>query len=125
MVHEMLSMGPKHPIRDKFSQTLFLADIDIFLSQLRNFFKKLGETLCEIKAAAKAYAKNLRQTPRDKAVEKTRKYLNDNGLLALPFRKGVGFFIMRKQMYESKLESLLQSAHFLKKDATTNEVLLN
>ena len=31
---------------------------------------------------------------------------------------------MRKQTYESKLESLLQSAQFLKKDATTDEVIL-
>ena len=122
-VYEVLSMGPKHPIRDKFNETHFLADIDIFLSQLKNQ-KTSGETLCEIEAAAKAYAKNVRQTPRDKAVEKTRKYLKDNGLLAVPFDKGVGFCIMRKQTYESKLESLLQSAQFVKKDATTDEGIL-
>ena len=74
--------------------------------------------------AAKVYAKNVRQTPRDKAVEKTRKYLKGNELLAVPFHKGVGFCIMRKQTYESKLESLLQSAQFVKKDATTDEVIL-
>ena len=89
-VYEMLSIGPKHPIRDKFNETHFLADIDIFLSQLKNQ-NTSGETLCEIEAAAKAYAKNVRQTPRDKAVEKTRNYLKDNGLLAMPFDKGVGF----------------------------------
>ena len=122
-VYEVLSMGPKHPIRDKFNETHFLADKDIFLSQLKNQ-KTSAETLCEIEAAAKAYAKNVRQTPRDKAVEKTRKYLKDNGLLAVPFDKGVGFCIMRKQTYESKLESLLQSAQFVKKDATTDEVIL-
>ena len=119
----MLSMGPKHPIRSKFNEKHFLADIDIFLSQLKNQ-KTSGETLCEIEAAAKAYAKNVRQTPRDKAVEKTRKYLKDNGLLAVPFDKGGGFCIMRKQTYESKLESLLQSAQFVKKDATTDKVIL-
>ena len=107
-------MGPKHLIRDKFNETNFLADIGIFLSQLKNQ-KTSGETICEIEAAAKAYAKNVRQTPRDKAVEKTRKYPKDNGFLAVPFDKGVGFCIMRKQTYESKLESLLQSAHFVKK----------
>ena len=101
-------MGPKHPIREKFNETHFLADIDIFISQLKNQ-KPSGETLSEIEAAAKAYAKNVRQTPRDKAVEKTRKYLKDNGSLVVPFDKGVGFCIGRKQTYESKLESLLQS----------------
>ena len=106
----------------------FLADFDIFLSQLKNQ-KTSGETLCEIEGICKkAYAKNVRQTPRDKAVEKTRKYLKDNVLLAVPFDKGVGFCIMRKQTYESKLESWLQSAQIdqidQKKDATTDEVIL-
>ena len=42
----------------------------------------------------------------------------------MPFNKGVGFCIMRKQTYESKLESLLQSAQFVKEDATTEEIIL-
>ena len=29
-------MGPKHRIMDKFNEMLFLADIDIFLSVLKN-----------------------------------------------------------------------------------------
>ena len=64
------------------------------------------------------------QTPRDKAVDKTRKYLKDNGLLAVPFDKGVGFCKMRKQTYESKQDFLLQSAQFVKTDANTDEVIL-
>ena len=83
-----------------------------------------GETLCEIKAAAKAYAKKSKANLKRQAVEKTRKYLKDNGLLAVPFDKGVGFCLMRKQTYGTKLESLLQSAQFVKKDATTEEVIL-
>ena len=65
------------PFRDKFNKTHFLADIDIFPSQLKNQ-KTSGETLCGIDAAAKAYAKKGKQTPRDKSVEKTRKYLKKN-----------------------------------------------
>ena len=42
----------------------------------------------------------------------------------MPFDKGVGFCIMRKKTYGSKLESLLHSAQFLKKDATSDEVIL-
>ena len=48
-------MGAKRPIRDKFNETHFLTDIDIFLSQLKEK-KTSGEVLCEIEAAAKAYA---------------------------------------------------------------------
>ena len=64
-VYEVLSMGPKRPIRNKFNETYFLADIDIFLSLLKNQ-KKSGENLSEKEAVAKAYAKNVRQTPKGK-----------------------------------------------------------
>ena len=47
-VTEVLSMGPKHPIRDKLNETHFLAHIDIFLSQLKNH---------KTSATAKVYAK--------------------------------------------------------------------
>ena len=33
----------------------------------------------------------MKQTPSDKGIEKARKYLKDNGLLAVPFDMGVGF----------------------------------
>ena len=39
--------------------------------------------------------KKLRRTPLDKAVEKTRKYTIDYGLLAVPFDKGFVFCIRR------------------------------
>ena len=42
----------------------------------------------------------------------------------MPCDKAVGFCIMRKQTYESKLESLFQSPQFLKKEAITDEVIL-
>ena len=42
----------------------------------------------------------------------------------MPFDKGIGFCIIRKHTYESKLEFLLQSAQFVKKDATTDEVIM-
>ena len=41
-----------------------------------------------------------------------------------PSPLGVGLCIMKKQTYESKLESLLQSAQFVIKDATTDKVIL-
>ena len=70
-VHEVLSLGPKYHTRVSFNVTHFLADIDILLSQLKNQ-KTSGKTLCEIEAAAKIYAKKVRQTPGGKTVEKTR-----------------------------------------------------
>ena len=72
-VREVLSFGPKNPVRDKFNEIHFLADIESFLSELK-LNRIPGEKLCEIEAAAKRYAKNVKQTPIDKGVEKARKY---------------------------------------------------
>ena len=68
-VQQVLALGRKHPVRDKFNETHFLADIDIFLSDLKNR-KVPGEAICEIEALAKAYAKRVKLTPSDKGVEK-------------------------------------------------------
>ena len=71
-VREVLSFGPKHPVRDKFNEIHFLADFDKFLSEL-NLNRIPGGKLCEIEAAAKRYAKIVKQTPSGKGVEKARK----------------------------------------------------
>ena len=96
-VREVLSFGPKHPVRDKFNEIHFLADNDSFLFELK-LNKIPGEKLCEIEAAAKRYAKNVKQTPSDKGVEKTRKYLQDNGLLATVLKD----FLQAEQFSERK-----------------------
>ena len=87
-VQQVLALGSKHPVRDKFNETHFLADNDIFQSDLKNR-KVPGEALCEIEAVAKAYAKRVEQTPSDKGVKKTRKYLKSNGLVAVRYDKGM------------------------------------
>ena len=70
-----------------------------FLSEL-SLNRILREKLCETEAAAKRYAKNVKQTPSDNCVEKARKYLKDNGLLAVPFDKGVGYCIEKGDISE-------------------------
>ena len=43
----------------------------------------------------------MKQTPSDKGVEKARKYLKDNGLLAVPFDMGVSFCKIKKRHMRS------------------------
>ena len=73
---------------------------------------------------AKAYAKRVKQTPSDKGVEKARKYLKSNGLVAVPYDKGVGFCVMRKDTYENKLSDTLDSNHFSKSEGTSDAIVL-
>ena len=122
-VQQVLALGPKHPVRDKVNETHFLADIDIFLLDLKNR-KVPGEALCEIEAVAKAYAKRMKQTPSDKGVEKARKYLKSNGLVAVPYDRGVGFCVMRKDTYENKLLDTLDSNQFSKSKGTSDAIVL-
>ena len=104
---------------------IFLSDlnIDIFLSDLKNR-KVPGEALCGIEAVAKAYARRLKQTPCDKGVEKARKYLKSNGLVAVQYDKGVGFCVMRKDTYENKLSETLDSNQFSESKDTSDAIVL-
>ena len=95
----VLSFGPKHPVRDKTSGI-------------------------EIKAAAKTYAKNVKHTPSDKGFVKARKYLKDNSLLAVPFDKGWGFCVMKKETYEKKLADLLQAEQFSERKNLADSVIM-
>ena len=122
-VQQVLALGPKHPVRDKFNETHFLADIDIFLSDLK-ICKFPGEALCEIEAVAKACAKRAKQTPSDRGCEKARKYLKCNGLVAVPYDKDVGFCVMRKDIYENKLSDTLDSHQFSRRKGTSDAIVL-
>ena len=122
-MREVLSFGPKHPVRVKFNEIHFLAGIDNFLSVLK-LNRIPGEKLCEIEATAKIYANNVKQTPSDKCVEKARKYLKDSGLLAVPIDKWVGFFVMKKETYENKHKDLLQAEQFSERQNLTDSKVM-
>ena len=47
IVLDILSLGPKHPVRDKFNEVYFLADVDKLVLELRENSTE-GEKLCEI-----------------------------------------------------------------------------
>ena len=51
-VVDILSFGPKHPVRDKYTEVQFLADVDKLVRELcKN--KTEGEKHCKIEASAK------------------------------------------------------------------------
>ena len=73
---------------------------------------------------AKAYAKSVKQTSSDKGVEKARKYLKSNGLVAVPYDKGVGFCVISTDTYENKLSDTLDSNQFSKSKGTSDAIVL-
>ena len=118
-----MALGSKQPVRDKFNETHFLVDINIFLSDLKNR-KVTGEALCGIEDVAKTYAKRVKQTPSNKGVEKARKYLKKNGLVEVPYEKDVGFRVKKKDTYENKLSDTLDSNQFSESKGTSDAIIL-
>ena len=60
-VKEILSLG--HPHLVKFKTSLFLVNVEVFFSQLKNQNQNVaGELLWETEAAAKAYTKQVEPT---------------------------------------------------------------
>ena len=59
----------------------------------------------------------------EKGVEKARKHLKDNGLLAVPFDKGVGFYVMKRETFEKNLKNLLLAEQYSERKNLTDSVL--
>ena len=110
-VLDVLSLGPKHPVRDKFNEVHFLADVNRLDRELRENITH-GEKLCEIELSAKWYAKNVRETPMDRGVKKAKDFLKDQKLLAVPFDKDCSFCVLKQITYSDKLNEILSSSQF-------------
>ena len=121
-IQHLLSLGTKHPVSYKIKETYFLADIDSFLSDIKHR-KVPGEALCEIEAT-KDYSRLVKQTPPDRVVEKARKFLKGNGIVAVLFNKGIGFCVMRKTTYISKPVGLLDPKQSNEKRAVTDPIVV-
>ena len=94
-VIDVLALGPKNPVLDKFNAKKFPAEIGILLPRLRtqnvsnhiiNYFKVA--TLKYVKSCCK------QRVPRHLLMTKlTKCYLNENALLAAPFKKRTGMCV--------------------------------
>ena len=54
-----------------------------------------------------AYVKKCSKQKPARNLTLTKKYLKDNDLLAIPFDKGVGICIMKRERYEAKMMEIL------------------
>ena len=69
IVVHVLSIVPKHPIREKFNGVHFLADVDRLVHEGE---KTDCERLCKKELSAKRYAKNVLEKPIERIVKKLR-----------------------------------------------------
>ena len=112
-VMETLALGPKNAVLDKFNAHDTLAELDMLL----NHCKANGvsdETITDINVKTLTYIKKCKQLKPSRNLIMTKKYLNEKKLVAVPFDKGIGICIMKQEMYQKKLDVILNLPQFEK-----------
>ena len=110
---DTLALGPKNPVLDQFNPKEALAELDMLLHHC-NRNNVSDDVTSEINVATMKYVKSCstQQPPRNLIM--TKRYLKDNNLLAIPFDKGTGICIMKKETYREKLRDILNLEQFEK-----------
>ena len=112
-VMETLSLGPKNAVLDRFDPKEVLAEVDSLLYHCKT--KNVSdEMITDINVKTLTYIKKCKQMKSSRNIQLTKKYLKDNDLLAIPFDKGVGICIMKKDTYYEKMEKIIKLPQFEK-----------
>ena len=85
---------------------VILVELDLFL----DFFKSNNvddRIIMDINVKTLAYIKRCQKQKEPRHIMMTNRYLKDNYLLAIPFDKGVGICVMKKETYHSKLDQII------------------
>ena len=61
-----------------------------------------------------SYIKKCKKQKSSRNVQATKRYLKEQKLLAIPFDKGVGICLMKREDYEKKLDAILELPQFEK-----------
>ena len=90
-----------------------LAELDDLLAYCRKN-QVSEETISDINIKTLGYIKKCKKLKSSRNIQMTKRYLKDNNLLAVPFDKGVGICLMKKEDYCSKLNDILRLPQFQK-----------
>lgn len=112
-VMDTLSLGPRNSVMEDFNQNDVLAELD----SLIRFCKQkevADEMITDINVKTLTYIKNCKKQKTPRNIQMTRKYLKENGLLAVPFDKGIGICVMTSETYNKKLDEISNLPQFQK-----------
>ena len=76
--------------------------------------KVSNQTITDINVKTLTYIKKCKTLRSARNITVTKRYLKDNGLLAVPFDKGIGICVMKKEAYHTKLNKILDLPQFQK-----------
>ena len=112
-VLETLSLGPKNAVLDQFEPKDVLAELDGLLNHSKqNNIPE--ETITDINVKTLNYIKKCKKMKSSRNIKMTKKYLKENDLLAIPFDKGIGICIMKKETYNTKMAAIIDLPQFEK-----------
>ena len=112
-VMETLSLGPKNAVLDTFKPNDILAELDGLLYYCKTNDVDRG-IVSDINIKTLQYVKKCKKQKPSRNITMTKKYLKDNDLLAIPFDKGVGICVMKREKYEEKMSDILNLPQFEK-----------
>jgi len=108
-----LSLGPKNAVLDSFNAKDVLAEVDSLLNHCKKH-NVANEVVNDINVKTLNYIKKCKKQKSARNIILTKKYLKENNLLAVPFDKGIGICVMKKDAYNKKLDAILQLPQFAK-----------
>ena len=74
------------------------------------------QVMTDINVKTLTYIKNCEKQTIPRNIQLTRRYLNEYNLLAVPFDKGIGIFVIQKETYNSRLNDIINLPQFLNEE---------
>ena len=107
------ALGPKNPVLEKFDRKVMLAEIDLLFNRLQE--KNVSnETISDVNIATINYIKKGSKQSIPRNLIMTKNYLKEHNLLAVPFDKGTGIFLIKSKTYKNELMDILKLKQFKK-----------
>ena len=111
VVRELLRYGPKHPCRSQFQGERFLANMNLLLEKcVKEDLSR--DAINKINSLTVGYVASCKRRIVDKKVKITKEWLKDQGTLAVPYDKGTGFCLMKRETCNEKVKKLLDGPQF-------------
>ena len=112
-VLETLELGPRSAVQDTFDPKTILTELDLFLEHCDKLCVDKG-TITDINVKTLDYIKRCKKQKTPRNISMTKAYLKKNDLVAVPFDKGVGICLMKKEQYHEKMNNIISLPQFEK-----------
>ena len=119
-VLNVLSKGPRHPVRVKFDKLDFLAEMDMLIEHVECFTGPSENIINEINIKACQYVKKMECIREDMELSRMRKWLKQHQIKAVPYDKGVGFALMSQKGYDDRIDNIISGEQFERKKLRAN-----